>query len=177
MPHDKLWLLCIFQSRQFVSCIALRSRVSKWHHCFIGSALGSYFGLLCITHYNSMSSAMAILGPPPMEKACLTYASWTLSDLAATLFPLPSMSQKPRGSFSLLITYQLLHQWPTQATYLCLNTKSKIAYTTAALVIPMYLSAHCALQVSNDCNIIMAPSTPPIIDDFSHCQSCPSRYI
>lgn len=62
MPHDKLWSLCIFQSRQFVSCTALQSRVSKWHHCFTGLALGSYFGLLCITHCNSMSSTMAILG-------------------------------------------------------------------------------------------------------------------
>lgn len=112
-----------------------------------------------------------------MEKACLTYASWTLPNLAATLYPLPSMSQKPSGSFSLLVIYQLLHHWPTQATYLCLNTKSKIAYITAALVTPVYLSAHHALQVRNDCNIIMVPSNPPIIDDFRHCQSCPSRYI
>lgn len=112
-----------------------------------------------------------------MEKACLPHAPRTLSDLAATLYPLPSMSQKLWGSFSLLVTYQLLFQWPIQATYLCLKTKSKIAYTTAALENPMYLPALRALQVSNDCNIIMVPSNPPIIDDFRHCQSCLSRYI
>lgn len=101
----------------------------------------------------------------------------SLSDLAVTLYPLSSMCQESCGSFSLLVTYQLRLRWPTQATYLCLKIKSKIAYTAATLVIPVYLPAHRALKVSNGGNIIMVPSEPPIMDDFRHRQSCPSRYI
>lgn len=75
LPRDKLWSLCIFRSRQFVSCTALWCRVSKWLRCFIGSALGSYFGLLCITHWNSMSSTMAILGAYSRGESLLTTRS------------------------------------------------------------------------------------------------------